>query len=195
MSGGHGFNRSRGRGSGRGSGNSKRSQNNKNADKDKKSGNLDKKKIFEPYYAGKHQADTYDSVKEQIILHIQKNYTDSHRLVTVLRTEDETQGEPSKPTLTKVSYVDGSGNIVSDAAKLRLGLEQEAYNIEFREELRIYNEGEKQFSENKVKAFALILNNYCSKVMKHRIEEKSDYESKVRDKPVELLKLVIWMAG
>ena len=38
-----------------------------------------------------------------------------------------------------------------------------------------------------VKAFATILNNYCSKVMKHRVEEKSNYKSTVRDNPVELL--------
>ena len=41
-----------------------------------------------------------------------------------------------------------------------------------------------------MKAFALILNNYCSKVMKHRVEEKSDYETNVCDDPVELLKRI-----
>ena len=70
---------------------------------------------------------------------------------------------------------------------MKLDLEQQGYNIAYKEKFRLYNEGEKQHEENMVKAFATIMNNYCSKVMKHRVEEKSDYESAVRDNPVELL--------
>ena len=84
--------------------------------------------------------------------------------------------------------MDSQGKVMDDAEKLRLSLEQEANNIEFREELRVYNKGKKQSKENKVKACTLILNKYCSKVMKHQVEEKLDHEMKVRDEPVELLK-------
>ena len=104
---GHSYSRGRGRGSGRGSGSSRRNQS-KGSDKDKKSGNADKKKVFEPYYAGKHQSDTYDSVKEQIVLHIQNNYTDSHRVVAILCHEDDSKDRPTKPTMKKVSYTNNN---------------------------------------------------------------------------------------
>ena len=91
--------------------------------------------MFEPYYAGKHQSDTYDSVKEQIVLYIQKNYTDSHRVVAILRHEDDSKEMPTKPTMKKVSYTDNEGKVVDEAERMRLGLEQEANKIEFREEL------------------------------------------------------------
>ena len=55
--------------------------------------------------------------------------------------------------------------------KLQADLDQEGYNIKYREELRIYNEGEKQHKSNVLKAFASIMNNHCSTVMKNRIEE------------------------
>ena len=182
MSGGRGSNnnRSRGRG-GSGRGYNRRNQNRSN---DKKSGGSnssngasERKKVFEPYYAGKHQADTYDSVKEQLILHIQKTFSDSSRIVRTLREENSGAGKPTEPTLDTVAYTDGILN--KPAEKMKLDLEQQGYNIAYKEKLRLYNEGERQHEENMVKAFATIMNNYCSKVMKHRVEEKPDYESAV----------------
>ena len=83
-----------GRGQGRnGSGRGHYRRRNRDSDP-KKNGNTtgEKKKVFEPYYAGKHQADTYDSVKEHIILQVQRTFTDSERIVKVLREEDHNAG-------------------------------------------------------------------------------------------------------
>ena len=74
--------------------------------------------------------------------------------------------------------------------KMQADLDQEGFNIKYQEELHIYNEGEKQHKSNLLMAFASIMNGYCSTVMKHQVEETTDYENIVRDVPVELLKRI-----
>ena len=69
-------------------------------------------------------------------------------------------------------------------------LEQEEYNMIFCEELRVHNDEKKQLDDNMQKAYALIIKNYCSHTMKTRVEDKHDFETNVRDKPIELLKRV-----
>ena len=73
----------RGRGRSKGCGGSgrgyqrRRSGDSKNRNRINNNSSGEKKKLFEPYYAGKHQADTYDSVKEHMILQVQCTFTDS----------------------------------------------------------------------------------------------------------------------
>ena len=45
-------------------------------------------------------------------------------------------------------------------------------------------------TDNAQKPGALIMSNHCSKVMQNRIEEQSDFETTVCDKPVEPLKRI-----
>ena len=127
MSGGCGSNNNRSRShGGSGRGNNRRNQNRSN---DKKSGrnnnnnNSEWKKVFELYYAGKHQADTYDSVKEQLILHIQKTFSDSSRIVRALREEVSDAGNPTEPELDAVTYTDEI--LKQPTEKMKLNLEQQ----------------------------------------------------------------------
>ena len=39
-------------------------------------------------------------------------------------------------------------------------------------------------------AYALIFGTYCSKVIQSQVEEHPDYETRIRDDPIELLKTV-----
>ncbi len=40
------------------------------------------------------------------------------------------------------------------------------------------------------KAYALIFDNYCNRTMQVHVEEHKDFESKIRDDPIELLKAI-----
>ena len=42
--------------------------------------------------------------------------------------------------------------------------------------------------DDKWKTFSLILNNHCTRTMKNCMEELMDYDTKVRDDPLELLR-------
>ena len=46
-------------------------------------------------------------------------------------------------------------------------------------------EREDTLNENLLKAYALIFSNYCSKTIQNRIEEHPDFESVIRDDPIE----------
>ena len=91
-------------------------------------GTGEQKKIFEPHHAGKHQVDTHDSVKEQIIVQVQKNFKNAEKIVSMLQEEDEKKIELTKPTLTKELFVDASGMTLKDEAKMTVELKQEENN-------------------------------------------------------------------
>ena len=94
-------------------------------------------------------------------------------------------GKPTKPVLEVKVF---TKEILDDPVKkVETELKQRGNEIRYQEELREYQEREKKYQENRVRAFALILNDYCSKVMQSQVEEKSDYKTEVRDKPVELM--------
>ena len=64
---------------------------------------------------------------------------------------------------------------------------QDGDDIEYREELREYNARARQYDENKSKTYVIIMD-YCNKTIQNRIEEVKDFESRIRNDPLELLK-------
>ena len=61
--------------------------------------------------------------------------------------------------------------------------------MEYTEDLRNYNVRKYAYEENKHKAYALIFG-YCNKIMQNRVEEASDFEIRIRNDPLELLREV-----
>ena len=51
-------------------------------------------------------------------------------------------------------------------------------------------ERKKILKTNLSKAYALIFQNYCHKTIQNRIEEKPDFDTKIRNNPIELLKTI-----
>ena len=51
----------------------------------------------------------------------------------------------------------------------------------------MYLERKKHLHDNRIKAYNVIISNYCTKQMKTRIEEHPEYATKILDNPVELL--------
>ena len=70
--------------------------------------------------------------------------------VQTLREESSGAGKPTEPTLDTVTYTDDILN--KPAEKMKLNLEQQGYNIAYKEKLCLYNEGEKEHEENDTKA-------------------------------------------
>jgi hypothetical protein len=62
--------------------------------------------------------------------------------------------------------------------------------IGFQAELERYLDRADTLEQNMHKAYALIFSTYCNKTMQNRIEEHHDFESTIRDDPIELLEKI-----
>jgi hypothetical protein len=60
-------------------------------------------------------------------------------------------------------------------------------DIMYQAKLERYLERKDALEQNLTKAYALIFSTYCNKTMQNRIEEHPDYETTIRDDPIELL--------
>ena len=68
--------------------------------------------------------------------------------------------------------------------------EQEQFNIDYQIAVAEFREREVAYENNKAKAFNLILQQYCSKVMQERVRQQEDFESNIKGNPIELLKVI-----
>jgi hypothetical protein len=57
----------------------------------------------------------------------------------------------------------------------------------YQAELERYLERKDTLEQNLTKAYALILSTHCNKMMQNRIEEHLEFETAIRDDPIELL--------
>ena len=146
----------------------------------------EKKYEFAAYQMGKQQLVTFDTMKEYVILKIQKDYKKGGDIAEALRTGiDDVPG--TKPIRQLVSYT--AENSKTDHAKENLRLLQDGYDLDYTEALRAYNANREQYDDNKKKAYATIFG-LCNKVMKSRIEEMSTFDTTIRNDPFELLNAI-----
>ena len=155
--------------------NSRRGSNNSN---NIKSNNVELK--FVPHYSGKQQVVTYDSVKEHIIQHIQKNYKYGNDMAKALRNDAYSTSPGGPEPIRVVVKIEGDSPTAADIANQQMI--QQGHDIKYQEELKDYNSRKLVYEDNKIKAYALIFG-YCNKVMQNRIEETPTFESKIRDDP------------
>ena len=132
---------------------------------------------FVPYYTGKQQMVTYDTVKEHVIQQIQKSFKYGSDMVKLIRDRQYGTIGAGKP----VRQLAATGNGRDD-----IKIEQDGYDLEYTENLPNYNTRLYTHKENKHKAYSLIFG-YCNKIMQNRIEEISDFETRVRNDPLVLL--------
>ena len=69
-------------------------------------------------------------------------------------------------------------------------LKQDGFDIMYQAEIKQYLERVQALEENMNRAYALIIGTYCSKAIQGRVEEHPDYETKIRDDPIELLRVI-----
>ena len=147
------------RGSGRGSGQSNRRFNrgrNFNRGNENHGNSQSSEMKFIPHYTGKQQMVTYDSVKDHIVQQIQKSFKYGNDIAQAIRDmvyeDDLGGGRPTRQTVTVPIDKD-----TRESLHMKLQIEQEGYDIEYKEELRKYNIRQDVYKENKVKAYVLIL--------------------------------------
>ena len=71
-------------------------------------------------------------------------------------------------------------------------MEQQGLDINYQAELKRFLNQKDQLDQNLYKAYLLIFSTYCNKTMQNRIEEHPDYDTKILDDPIELLRK-IWV--
>mgnify|MGYP002176679840 FL=1 len=133
---------------------------------------------FFPHGIGRErQTVTYETVKEHIVQYVQKTYKCGQDIAVSLRDLQKKDLTPNAPVRGISSETDANAN----------AREQAGMDIVYQAELERYLDRKDTLEQNFSKAFALIYSTYCNKVMQNRIEEHPDYESIIRDNPIELL--------
>ena len=121
---------------------------------------------------------TYKKIFDAIVLKIQTTFDGGRFVVKSLR--GKAKEGPILPTRGQSNKTD----------QLERAIEQESLNRKYEAQLSYYFTAESQFEDNWVKAYGLIYDTYCSKEMQRTIMEVSDYDTRILDNPLELLKEV-----
>ena len=171
----------------RGGRGSRRSQPRRGNNKGRQNTQKSKRK-FAPHFSGKQQGHTYDTVKDHIIQYVQKNLKNGLDMAEMLRS-----GTYATPGIKPVRLIEEDRLIYqgmtaeNKPSSDKMKILQDGNDIEYREELRKYNARARQYEENKSKTYAIIMD-YCNKTMQNCIEEVKDFELRIRNDPLELLK-------
>ena len=126
--------------------------------------------------AQRKTSESFGKIKEAIILKINKTFDTPLEIVESIRTGVKTV--PTEPTLDRSTAADPLVKAAEDALNL------EKWKIEF----SYYHNQKHKLQASFAKAFSLIWENYCAKEVQVAIKEMSDYETRIRDEPLELLK-------
>ena len=119
---------------------------------------------------------TYERLHEAIVIKIQKEFTSGRHIVQSLR--NGAKAGPAIPTRDV--------STLADAEQKRI--QQETHNRKYDAELNYYFTANAEFENNWQKAYGLIFDSYCSKDMQLALKELPDFDSRVRDDPLELLR-------
>ena len=157
---------------------------------------------FYPHGSGGYrQVVTYDTVKDAICEHVQRNYKygqDIAKSLRDLQLIDLTADKPTRKRTTVVipaADIDPTTGLVRnqadiDAAKEDKEFKQQSLDVDYEKSVEIYMDRVTTLANNIPKAYALIMSSYCGKTMKSRVEEHPSFASTVQDDPIELLKLI-----
>jgi hypothetical protein len=165
----------RGRGRGRGNGGrgfSGRSSCNKSYNS---TGNIDVLK-FGPFIANKPPPATYASVHEAIVLHFMK-----------LKQNDVSTSLEDMEVVTLEKPVRVMSKMINEEDKV---IEQEGFDIDYKGDMDEYRSRKRNSEDGMKQAYSIIFTDYCTKVMRGRIEEHPDFAKKIKNDPIELLKTV-----
>ena len=121
---------------------------------------------------------TYGQVKHRFIAEVQKTYKGGLDIAEALRTEMMiTLTPPTRTISTKTSEEEKK-------------LEQQGLDMLYQAELEGYVKRQHQLEENAGKAYALLFNDYCSLPMQNKVEQAENFDTTIRNNPIELLKKI-----
>ena len=139
---------------GRGSG--KLQSNNNNNRSTKKTENINDF-VFQPLQLGKQQAsNTYETVKEFVVKHIQRTFLNGQDIAECLRQE------------VMVALPSPVRGVSTKSVQEEKHFEQKSYDIIFQSQCQVYAERQLTLQQNAPKAFALIMTQFCTKTMQQR---------------------------
>jgi hypothetical protein len=131
------------------------------------------------YLGSAKQAADFETTKEFLINHIKKTLDFSNDIGTALEKLEQFDVNKHKPTLQYSKKT-------NDDAK---AAENEQFKIEFKAEYDAFMKRKQCLETNMTKAYALLWEQ-CAKGMQSKIESRKDYDTVVKDNPIELLKAI-----
>ena len=100
--------------------------------------------------------------------------------------------EPTRTLSTiNVEGQDKDGNKIVDPVKeYERREEQRGLDIKYGKEYDAWQQRDLRYKQGKIVAYAIIQNDYTTKGMRDKVEEHPEYESKIKDDPVELMEVM-----
>ena len=132
------------------------------------------------YYIGSaKQASEYEATTEFLVNHIKETFEYGGDIAMAIINQAPINTDLWKPRLQKSSDPDPDTK----------DTENEQYKMEFQANFNNYGIRDRTYTNNIMKAYALFWGR-CAKGMKNKIEARSDFKSKIKNSPFELLKMI-----
>ena len=177
-----------GRGQGRGSGSQTRSGRGYSRNKSTANYSSSAKKEqstglkFQLHGQKVRQTATYTKVLDHLTVKIQTSFDRPIQIVKSLR--NDTKESPPEPTRTRVKV---EGTDVEKEEKIFI---QQTCDMKFTQEWNSWQKVNGKFEEDWAKTYALIFGTYCTSEMRTAIKEDPNFESVIRDNPMEVLRVI-----
>jgi hypothetical protein len=137
---------------------------------------------FIPHRIGKEvwQTATYQTVEDYIIQLVQKSFRNGKDVADSIRKMERINMTLKIP-LRRLS---GATNADDRAT------EQEGYDILYKAEIDMYTKRKHELEDNMNKTYSLIYLQHCNKTIQDRVHAHPDFEPKIKNDPIELLKAI-----
>jgi hypothetical protein len=137
---------------------------------------------FIPHQIGKEvrQTATYQTVKDDIIQLVQKSFRNGKDVADSIRKMDRIN-IMSKIPVRKLSRATDADDRAT---------EQEGYDILYKAEIDMFTKRKHKLEDNMNKMYSLIYLQYCKKTIQDRIHAHPDFETKIENDPIKLLKAI-----
>ena len=123
------------------------------------------------------------TVTKFIISHIREKYTKGGaEIAWALENEEEYDFSQEEPTMKIVTP-----KAATPTYEERM--EQKQYELKYQQQLSGYTEKIETYNNNRERAYGLLWNR-CNKAMQSKLENRSEFESKIKGNPIELLKAI-----
>jgi hypothetical protein len=126
------------------------------------------------------QTATYQTVKDYIIQLVQKSFRNGKDVADSIRKMDRID-MTSKIPIRRISGATNADDRVT---------EQEGYDILYKAEIDMYAKRKHKLEDNMNKKYSLIYLQHCNKTIQDRIHAHPDFETKIKNDPIELLKAI-----
>ena len=126
---------------------------------------------------------TFDHVKEHVLNNIQKNYNNT---LDIYKYIEEGNDNPYRNKPVRKIEVVYKNKQEMKIDEFMTKLQQDGLDFDYSAELQRWRDRETALGENKSKAATFIFG-YCSKVMQSRLKNIPNFNTRVKQDPVEML--------